>query len=68
MENKTYTPMWNKIQLIEAMEKVGWQPGTVEGIFVHKKTLKDIDINERDSDGRIVWLTYALARMVPPPF
>lgn len=59
--------MWTKAQLVEAMQKDGWQPGTVEGIFVHRGTNADIDINAT-KDGRIVWLTYAIAKTTPSPF
>ena len=68
MENKTYTPMWTKSQLTKEMVKARWEPGTVEGIFVHRETQRHIDINDKDSSGAIIWITYAMARMVPPPF
>ena len=62
-----YKRMWTKNELELAMVKDGWEPGTVDGIFVHRRTGRHIDINARDDRG-YVWLRYAGARQTPPPF
>ena len=64
----TRQTMWSKTKLMEQMVRAGWQPGNEDGLFVHRETQKGIDINGEDSNGRIVWITYAIARMTPPPF
>ena len=68
MTTATRKTMWTKSQLMEQMAKEGWQPGNEDGLFVHRKTNKGIDINAEDGNGRIVWITYAMANLVPPPF
>jgi hypothetical protein len=60
--------MWTKTELKEEMIKEGWQPENEEGKFIHRETGKDININDKDGSGAIIWISYCMAHVTPPPF
>jgi hypothetical protein len=59
--------MWSKERLYSEMQRMGWEPGTVDGIFVHKKSGRDIDMMSRNQFGTL-WIQYATANITPSPF
>lgn len=67
MTTQTRVPMWTKDELYRQMVKAGWQPGSVDGRFVHRETGRHIDMMSRDDDG-ILWIRWAVANATPSPF
>lgn len=59
--------VWTKDELYYEMERVGWEPGTVDGLFIHKKSGKSIDMMSRNKFGSL-WIQYAVANITPSPF
>lgn len=59
---------WTPAQLHRAMIATGWRPLPEAGQYIHSGTFMEIDINEKDSQGDPVWLSWAVAQMTPPPF
>ena len=66
--NQINALMWTKPMLMQEMKAAVWQPTQDEGVFIHRNTKKRVNIDEKDKDGRFVWISCALAHVTPPPF
>lgn len=59
---------WTPYELTRQMIAVGWQPLPEPGHYRHTGTGYEMDINAPDKHGDPVWISWAVARMTPPPF